>query len=119
VLVLPSRSHHSLTSTQVNRDLAMANMSDEERHVQKQSEIEKDIQGVTERFWQRCHEFVPGQKVHADVKHSLPEVAKAQELKLAARVTPSVRLASLAKSKEIWAERKNVPMSASEHGYVG
>lgn len=58
---------------------------------------------------------MPGQKVTADVKHSLPEVAKAEELKLADTICAP---ASPAKSKEIWVERKNVPMSASKHGCV-
>lgn len=103
----------------INRDLQMANMSEEERQVMRQQELAADVEQVTERFWARCHglEFKPGQVVVPDVKHSLPAVRKEEELAAAAQVKPATRLASLAKSKEIWTERGNVPMDAESHGY--
>eukprot|EP00038_Savillea_parva_P002785 m.117760 g.117760 ORF g.117760 m.117760 type:complete len:735 (-) comp10952_c0_seq1:245-2449(-) len=103
----------------VNREYAMTTMSDKERQVQKQSEIETDIKEVTERFWERCHgmEMKKGRRVVPHARHTLPEDSKKDELTIVAKIKPSVRLESLAKSKDIWTERGNVPMSPEEHGY--
>jgi hypothetical protein len=81
-----------------------------------QAELQEDVQQVTERFWARTHIDnlgTRGARVAPHASHTYPHEQKEEELEVAARVKPSTRLESLARSKDVWMQRGNVPMDAT------